>query len=75
MPVKTHKYSNKEITIIWKPDRCIHSKLCWHGLHEVFDPLKKPWITPDAADTSKIIEQVNKCPSGALSYVNNDGAQ
>lgn len=72
MPLKTHTYSNKDITIIWKPDVCIHSKLCWHGLRAVFDPARRPWIIADAADTASIIAQVEKCPSGALSYVKNE---
>ncbi|MFT3932861.1 MAG: (4Fe-4S)-binding protein [Chitinophagaceae bacterium] len=71
MPVKTHKYSNKDITIIWKPDVCIHSKICWHGLRDVFDPVRRPWILPDAADTATIMAQIDKCPSGALSYIKN----
>jgi uncharacterized Fe-S cluster protein YjdI len=71
MPVKTHKYSNKDITIIWKPEVCIHSKICWHELREVFDPARRPWILPEAADTERIKEQINKCPSGALSYIVN----
>lgn len=71
MPVKTHKYSNKDITIIWKPEVCIHSKICWHGLREVFDPARRPWILPEAAATESIKEQIDKCPSGALSYILN----
>ncbi len=71
MPIKTHKYSNKDITIIWKPDVCIHSKICWHGLRDVFDPARRPWIMPDAAATATIIAQIDKCPSGALSYIKN----
>ncbi len=69
MPVKTHKYSNKDITIIWKPEVCIHSKICWQGLREVFDPARRPWILPEGASTEKIKAQVDKCPSGALSYI------
>ncbi|MEO5681206.1 MAG: (4Fe-4S)-binding protein [Chitinophagaceae bacterium] len=75
MAVKTHKYSNKDITIIWKPDTCIHSKICWHGLREVFDPARRPWIIADAADTAKIMEQIDKCPSGALSYIKNESVE
>ena len=71
MPLKTHKYSNKDITIIWKPDVCIHSKICWHGLSSVFDPARRPWIVPDAADSATIMAQIDKCPSGALSYIKN----
>jgi len=62
------KYSNGEVTIVWKPELCIHSGRCVGGLPEVFKPKEKPWITPEGSTTEKIIEQVRKCPSGALSY-------
>jgi uncharacterized Fe-S cluster protein YjdI len=67
MPIKTHHYSNGEVTVIWKPDVCIHSAICFKGLAEVFDPRRKPWIDLSQADTKRIIDQVKKCPSGALS--------
>ena len=67
MPIKTHKYTNGEITVIWKPEACIHSGICFKGLALVFDPRRKPWIEMDKATTEQIIEQVKKCPSGALS--------
>ena len=70
MPIKTHKYSNTEVTILWQPDKCIHSAICFKGLPAVFDPRKKPWITPDQASTQAIVEQVKKCPSGALLILN-----
>jgi len=74
MPLSTLKYTNGEVTVVWKPDTCIHSKICWTELREVFDPFKKPWINMDGGTTERIIEQVRKCPSGALSYfMNNDG--
>ncbi len=69
---KTFKYSNDDITVVWKPDICQHSKICWKGLIEVFDPREKPWIKMTAASTEKIIEQVKKCPSVALSYFMNN---
>jgi uncharacterized Fe-S cluster protein YjdI len=71
MPFKTHHYSNGEITITWKPELCIHSGICFSGLPEVFDPRRKPWIEPDRSETHTIIEQVKKCPSGALSFTVN----
>lgn len=70
MPIKTHKYSNGEVTILWQPDKCSHSAICFKGLPAVFDPRKKPWIEPSEASTDAIIEQVKKCPSGALSILN-----
>jgi len=71
-------YSNGEITIVWKPSVCIHSTRCWkgeEGLLDVFNPREKPWIKPQGADTQRIINQIKKCPSGALSYTMNDSAE
>lgn len=68
------KYTNGEVTVVWKPNVCIHSTLCWKGLVSVFNPKERPWIKMDGASTETIIEQVRKCPSGALSYfMNTDG--
>ncbi|HEX6848548.1 MAG TPA: (4Fe-4S)-binding protein [Chitinophagaceae bacterium] len=73
MAQKVFKYTNGEVTVIWQPELCIHSGRCARGLPEVFKPKEKPWIIPEASTTEKIIAQVKRCPSGALSYVmNND---
>ena len=70
----TKKYSNGEVTIVWKPGICKHSTICWKtatGLPSVFNPAVNPWIKPEGATTEEIIEQIKKCPSGALSYYYN----
>ena len=73
MAPKKFKYSNGEVTIVWRPELCIHSGRCVRGLPEVFKPKEKPWITPEGSTTEKIIAQIKRCPSGALSYfMNND---
>ena len=66
------RYSNDDITVVWKPDVCMHSTLCWKGLLSVFDPRKRPWVDMSGADTEAIIAQVDKCPSGALSWYRNN---
>lgn len=63
---KSKEYTNGEVTIVWKPDLCIHSANCVRGLPGVFDTKKRPWIDAEGAPTSAIVEQVQKCPSGAL---------
>jgi uncharacterized Fe-S cluster protein YjdI len=69
----TKKYSNGEVTIVWKPNTCIHSGICFRGLNSVFKPQTRPWITPEGATSQEIIDQVKKCPSGALShYLNSE---
>ncbi|HPF89315.1 MAG: (4Fe-4S)-binding protein [Flavobacteriales bacterium] len=65
---KEHSYTNGEVTVIWKPDLCIHSRRCWTGLGEVFQPGQRPWIRPEGASTERIVAQVKECPSGALSF-------
>lgn len=69
----TKTYSNGEVTIIWQPSLCTHSAKCFKGLGEVFDPRKRPWITPEGSTTEKIIDQIKKCPSGALGFRMNAG--
>lgn len=67
----TKTYTNGEITVVWKPNVCIHSTVCFKGLSGVFDPKVRPWINMDGAETQRITEQIDKCPSGALSYYRN----
>ncbi|HXC04574.1 MAG TPA: (4Fe-4S)-binding protein [Bacteroidia bacterium] len=68
---KKIKYSNGDITVVWKPEFCQHSTRCWAQLPEVFDYKKKKWINPDGAPADRIEEQVRKCPSGALTFYHN----
>ncbi len=68
----TKTYSNKELTVIWKPQKCIHSGVCVTMLPEVYHPDEKPWITPDKAGGKELIDQISQCPSGALTYTINE---
>ena len=66
------EYTNNEITVIWKPELCIHSGNCVRGLGVVFNPKNRPWIKMYSANTDQIITTVNTCPSGALSFRRNN---
>lgn len=68
---KTKEYTNGEVTIVWKPESCIHSGICVKGLPNVFRPKVRPWLRIDKAPTEDLIKQVKHCPSGALSYYMN----
>lgn len=61
------EYTNGDITVVWQPHMCTHSKKCWKALIPVFDPRRKPWIDMNASSSERIVEQVGECPSGALS--------
>ena len=68
------RYSNGEIKVVWKPDLCRHSGICFRGLPFVFDPRRRPWIILEYSDTETIRTQVERCPSGALSWEKDSGA-
>jgi uncharacterized Fe-S cluster protein YjdI len=70
--VTIKRYSNGEVTVLWKPDLCMHSGICARGLPLVFSPSRRPWIELRHADSETIVRQVKRCPSGALSYVGNE---
>lgn len=65
-------YKNNDITVVWKPHMCTHSKKCWKELADVFKPMEKPWVKMDGATSEQIMKQVDCCPSGALSYHKNE---
>ena len=69
---KTKEYSNGEVTIVWEPEKCIHSGICVKGLPDVFQPKDKPWIKINAAKTDDLVKQVKACPSGAIRFYMND---
>ena len=62
-------YSNEDITIVWKPETCIHAAQCVTRLPKVYRPKEKPWLTIENATTEELKEQINACPSGALSFI------
>jgi uncharacterized Fe-S cluster protein YjdI len=49
------EYKNDKIAVRYDPKICIHAGECVRGL-------------PNGAAVDGIIEQVKRCPSGALSY-------
>ncbi len=65
------RYTKDDLTVVWQPAKCSHSKKCFHGLSGVFNPNNRPWVQLDKSTAEEIVTQVKQCPSGALSI---DGA-
>ncbi|RMB79417.1 (4Fe-4S)-binding protein [Streptomyces shenzhenensis] len=66
-------YRAQSITVTFEAGRCLHAAECVHGLPEVFDTAKRPWIQPGNATVERLVEVVGRCPSGALQYEHVDG--
>lgn len=65
-------YNAQDIDVYFEPHKCIHKAACINGLSQVFDTKKRPWIDPTQATAEEIAEVVERCPSGALSYLRKD---
>ena len=72
---KTREYTNGAVTVVWKPELCIHSGICAKGLPDVFRPRVRPWVRIEKGTTADLINQVKRCPSGALSYYLNEAKE
>lgn len=68
MKTTPHVFSNDDITVTYNPCQCINAERCAKELSNVFRQSVIPWIDLDGETTDKIIQQVKKCPSGALQF-------
>ncbi|MBS1170280.1 MAG: domain S-box protein [Burkholderiaceae bacterium] len=62
-------YSAPGITVNFDPNLCYHSAVCLKTLPAVFDVHRRPWVLPGAATIEEVMATVEKCPSGALTYL------
>ncbi len=72
VPDKRKSYKGKSIIIHDNRGVCSHAGFCTGNLPEVFRMGAEPWINPDASTNKKIKRVIKMCPSGALSYSEND---
>jgi len=66
------KYVGEKITVLFNGGVCAHAAHCVNDLPAVFKIDADPWIQPDSASVEELVAQIDKCPSGALSYSIND---
>jgi uncharacterized Fe-S cluster protein YjdI len=71
MDKNNREYTNSEITVSWRPNKCIHATTCFRELRSVFDPGKRPWVNMNGATSEEIIRIVDLCPTDALTYERN----
>ena len=73
MKSKILHYSGEKASVSYDVRRCIHAAECVHGLPDVFDPGRKPWIDPDRAEAEQLLQVIMRCPTGALHLERSDG--
>lgn len=66
--MKPREYSNGEIMVVWKAEKCRHAQICTKTLPQVYNIHQRPWIQPENTKTEDLIQQIDQCPSGALTY-------
>ncbi|NND50808.1 MAG: (4Fe-4S)-binding protein [Flavobacteriaceae bacterium] len=68
METDANVFSNNEITVTFEPCLCIHAGKCAQELSEVFRTSVIPWINLEGSETARVIQQIKRCPSGALKF-------
>ena len=68
VPDRRDNYAAGRVTIHDNRGICAHAGFCTDALPAVFRTHDEPFVDPTAADANAIVNQVKRCPSGALSY-------
>ncbi len=74
-PPKTAEYLGTDATIAWHGGLCIHIGECGRATGDLFVSGRKPWCQPDASTLEEVVDVVQRCPTGALSFSRRDGVQ
>ncbi len=65
-------YRNNEITVVWQPEKCCHSRICACLLPQAFPQTRIPVINVRGIRAEDVVAVVSRCPGGALSVIYND---
>ena len=66
-------YPGKAIDVQWDGRLCIHIGECGNAKGELFVGGRDPWCNPDLSVREDVRDICERCPSGALSYVDRQG--
>ncbi|GMR18279.1 MAG: CDGSH iron-sulfur domain-containing protein [Gammaproteobacteria bacterium] len=63
-----YTFPGTKINVEWDGRLCIHIAECGHAKGELFVAGRQPWCQPDLVALEDVIDVVERCPSGALTY-------
>jgi CDGSH-type Zn-finger protein/uncharacterized Fe-S cluster protein YjdI len=66
-------YEGAAVDASWDNRLCIHVSECTRAKGGVFESGRDPWGDPDQAEVDVVVDVVERCPSGALTYARKDG--
>jgi uncharacterized Fe-S cluster protein YjdI len=67
------RYAGEKVDVSWDGRLCIHMGECVRAKGDLFVAGRQPWCRPDLVSVSQTREVVERCPSGALTYVAKGG--
>lgn len=70
----TFDYPGQDVDVTWDRRLCIHIGECGRAQGELFVAGRKPWCQPDAISLAVVVDVVERCPTGALTYQVKDGS-
>jgi CDGSH-type Zn-finger protein/uncharacterized Fe-S cluster protein YjdI len=70
-----HEYPGEQVDVQWDGRLCIHVGECGRASGELFVGGRQPWCDPNQGGSAdEIVDVVQRCPTGALTYIRKDGA-
>ena len=69
----TNKYEGEQADVFWEGALCIHIGECGRSSGDLFVDGREPWCQPDLTTVDDAVDVVERCPSGALTYLRKDG--
>ena len=64
----TKFYPIGDFKVVWKLQLCRLAAEYVKALPKAYNQNDKPWIKPENATEQELIDQINRCPSGALTF-------
>ena len=65
---KVSQFGGEQVDVTWDGELCIHVGECGRAKGDLFVAGRNPWCQPDVTSADEVMEVVQRCPTGALTY-------
>ena len=62
------RYPGNKVDVEWDDRLCIHIGECGRAKGDLFISGRKPWCVPNLVSQEEVVNVVERCPTGALTY-------